>query len=104
MTVGANDANGAQSSLHTLKSGGMLVTEDTYDGASDGPLLIFHHKCAVCESLVRWHWLKYCTKLPNCHLSLSYHQTTWSFGSLDSCWANVSWGSLEGHIFVITVN
>lgn len=50
MTAGANDANGAQSSLHTLESGGMLVTEDTYDGASDEAVLIFHGKCAVCES------------------------------------------------------
>ncbi len=67
MTAGANDANGAQSSLHTLESGGMLVTEDTYDGASDGALLIFHGKWAVCESSARWHWMKYCTELPNYH-------------------------------------
>lgn len=35
MTAGANDANGAQSSLHTLESEGMVVTKDIlYDGAS----------------------------------------------------------------------
>lgn len=28
MTAGADDANGAQSSLHTLESGGMLATGD----------------------------------------------------------------------------
>lgn len=67
MTAGANDANGAQSSLHTLESRGMLVTEDTYDGASEEALLIFHVKCAVCESSVDWHWLKYCTESPVCN-------------------------------------
>lgn len=52
MTAGANDANGAHSSLHTLESTGVLVTEDTHDGASDEAVLICHGKCAVCVTEV----------------------------------------------------
>lgn len=56
MTAGANDAGGAQSSLHTLGSGGMLVTEDIHDGGSVAAALIFHGKCTVWESSALWLW------------------------------------------------
>lgn len=51
MTAGADDANGAQSSLHTLEGRDMLVTEDTRDGASDHAALIFHWQvCSLLKS------------------------------------------------------
>lgn len=47
MAAGSDEADRAQSSLHTLGRRGMLVTEDTYDGAPDEARPIFHEKCAV---------------------------------------------------------
>lgn len=65
MTAGPNDADGARSSVHTLRSRDMLVTKDTCDEASDEAALCFHAKCAVWESSLPQRWLKSFTESLN---------------------------------------